>query len=77
MDLVSALRIGQADDATVQPAEEIEALFAKPLAVIFPGHDGMVEDLLTAFEIQSMLAEVGSALLLVPRRHQLNVDTKK
>lgn len=69
MQVLPVLRIGHMDDATAQPAEQVDPLLAIGQALVLLRDDGMIEHLLTAIEVESMPAEIGLALRIVPGDH--------
>jgi hypothetical protein len=69
MEIPPAFRVGHADDATVEPAEQVDPLLLVREAIVLFGEDGVIEDLLAALEVQAMLAEVGFAFDIVPGDH--------
>lgn len=69
MQILPTFRVGHVDDATAQPAEQVDALFVIGQAVVFLRDDWMIEYLLTAVEVQPMFAEIGLALLIVSGCH--------
>jgi hypothetical protein len=58
--------ICQVHHASVQPAEQVDALLTVVLAVVFPAHNGMVEDRFGANEVVAMLGDVRLAFGFVP-----------
>jgi hypothetical protein len=71
MQVLPAFRVGHVDDATLEPAEQIDALLVVREAVILLGDDGVIEHLVATFEVQTMLMEIGFAFGIVPGDHTL------
>jgi hypothetical protein len=69
MEILPAFCVGHANDAAVEPAEQVDPLLLVREAIVLLGKDGVIEDLLAALEAQAMLAEIGFAFGIVPGDH--------
>ena len=77
MRLVAAFCVGDVDDGAVQPAEQIDALFAVCNPVGIPIDSWTIEDCLAASEIESVRFDVATGLRFIPSWHYLIVTTNK
>lgn len=69
MQILPALCVGHADDATLKPAEQVDPELAVGHTRILLRDDRMVEHRLTAVEIEPVGEEIGFSLPLIPGRH--------
>ena len=77
MRLIASLRVGHVHDDAIEPAEQIDPLFAIRYAGIFPSDDWSIEDRFAAHKIELVVSDVANALRFIPGRHALIVATKK
>lgn len=72
---ITALGVGHVNDLTVQPAEQVDPLFAVGFTVVLAGDHGVVEHCFAAREVDPVSAEVGLAFRFVPGDHPQIVVT--
>ena len=75
VERVTALGVGHVDDAAVQPAEQVDPLFAVNVAVVLAGNDGVIEDRFATGEVKSVPAQVCLAFRFVSDDHQQIIVT--
>jgi len=76
MQVLRTLSAGHVDYAFSQPAEQVDPLLAIRQARILNRNHGMIEHGLTDFEVQLVVTQFQSALLVIPRDHASTVATK-
>jgi len=69
MQILPAFRVGQVNDASVEPTQQVDSLLAIGFPCVFDAENRMVEDGVAAFEIQAAKAEVGLPFGFVPSDH--------
>ena len=69
VDVVAALGVSHVHDATLEPAEQIDALLAVDVSIVFRRHHRMIENRLTVDEVELVFGDVLQSLGFVKRDH--------